>query len=303
MVTKIISQLFRNIRQRTFLFYIRNISPHINLHNEPYISGDNFKRISDHVVTKNKKFNFRNIKVNEIVFVDGKNLTYFIDEIIDNIECKFNIIVHNSDFEINEILIKKILYKEITLFSQNLNIDFKKYKNCFLLPTGLKNKRQIKNSKISVYKKLTKPAYKLNNIFISMSYIKHPERIALLKLIYNNDLFVYHRYSDQINFLNQMSKYKYVACPRGKKIDTVLIWECLLVRSIPIVVKSNFSQELKNIGIPLLEINNWDDLGNYDLHNLEEIYQLESKKFNSDIYCYFSFWQKYIEDKLEKSNN
>ena len=95
------------------------------------------------------------------------------------------------------------------------------------------------------FKHGNKSIEKFNKIFVSHNPIKNIERNKILKVIYKNELFVYHRYSGHKELIKSISKYKFVACPSGNKIDTVLIWESLFLNAIPILIKSNFTQNLK----------------------------------------------------------
>jgi FkbM family methyltransferase len=55
-----------------------------------------------------------------------------------------------------------------------------------------------------------------------------------------------------------LSKYKYVACPRGLGIDTHRTWEALYMGAIPIVLKSTISSIYE--GLPIIQLDKWEDL-------------------------------------------
>lgn len=298
MFIKVIRQLKRNIKQQIYLLYIRNFKDFIELTNKPFISGNNFKKLSNHVFSKNKKFNLNKLKMNDIIFLEIENLSSFVEDVVDNIEVKINLIIQNSNIEIVEESLNNLLSKNIVIFAQNLNLDIKKYNNLHILPTGFKNRNLIRNAKLKNYLNVSIEKVKKNNIFISMDVSKHKDRLDLLKLIYKNEIFVFNRYSEHKAFLNEMSKYKFVACPRGTKIDTVMIWECLYVKSIPVLLKTDFSKNLKYLGIPILEVESWEDILLFSELELNNFYQLESKKFLDNEFSSFLFWDNYIKDNL-----
>jgi len=295
---KVIRQLKRNIKQQIYLFYIRNFKDFIKLTNKPFISINNFKKLSNHVYSKNKKFNLNKLKMNDIIFLEIENLNSFVEHVVNNIEVKINLLIQNSNIVIVEESLNNLLSKNLVIFAQNMNLDIEKYENLHVLPTGFKNRNLIRNAKIKNYLNVSREKVKKNNIFISIDFSKHKNRLDLLKLIFKNEIFVFNRYSEHKTFLNEMSKYKFVACPRGTKIDTVLIWECLYVKSIPVLLKTDFSKNLKHLGIPILEVERWEDILLFSETELNNFYQLESEKFLNNEFSSFLFWDKYIKDNL-----
>jgi len=77
-----------------------------------------------------------------------------------------------------------------------------------------------------------------------------------------------------------------------------MIWECLHVKSIPVLLKTDFSKNLKYLGIPILEVESWEDILLFSELELNNIYQLESKKFLDNEFSSFLFWDNYIKDNL-----
>jgi hypothetical protein len=60
-------------------------------------------------------------------------------------------------------------------------------------------------------------------------------------------------------YFEEMTQYKYVACPRGLGIDTYRIWEAIHLGCIPILEKSNFSKMISE-KYKIIEINSFKDL-------------------------------------------
>ena len=92
-----------------------------------------------------------------------------------------------------------------------------------------------------------------------------------------------------------ISKYKWTLCPRGAGQDTHRLWEALYLGSIPIVLKSSISSLYE--GLPVIQLNNWDELS---LPLLEK----RSKELPlSRTNAYFSHWQKKIRvgTEIEKA--
>ena len=60
------------------------------------------------------------------------------------------------------------------------------------------------------------------------------------------------------SYYKMLSKYKYVACPKGLGIDTHRTWESLYMGAIPIVLKSSISPVYE--GLPVIQLDRWEEL-------------------------------------------
>lgn len=296
MLFKVKLALKNQFKQRIYLSYIRNIKDFLVLTNLPYVSGDNFKKISNIIYNPNRKFNLNKLQKDSIVFVSGDFFIQFMEQYANSIEERLVLLVHNSKLEINSEIFSKVNNKNMILFIQNLNLNISNYDNIFILPTGFKNRNIIKNAKLNSFKnKNSLDTKKLNKFYTSLDISKDKERIELINLAFNNQMFNFHRYVEHSQYLDNLAKYKFSLCPRGEKLDTCKIWESLHVKTIPVLKKSNFSSNLVNIGIPILEVNNWRDLSNFDENDLNEIYKSFLSSFDSNEFTKFDFWKKYLE--------
>ena len=57
---------------------------------------------------------------------------------------------------------------------------------------------------------------------------------------------------------NISAEFKFVACPRGNGTDTHRFWETLYRGSIPVVKSSEWSKLIAELGIPVLQLKQWD---------------------------------------------
>jgi putative cell wall-binding protein len=97
-----------------------------------------------------------------------------------------------------------------------------------------------------------------------------------------------------IQYLRELSTYKFCLCIRGNGIDTHRFWESLYLGVVPVIINnnttnsSNFVKYLKRLNIPFYEIVN-DNLDNIctkytnDFFN-EKLYNEIIKNTNSSIY-------------------
>ena len=75
-----------------------------------------------------------------------------------------------------------------------------------------------------------------------------------------------------LNYYKQLSKYKYFICPIGNGIQAPKIFECLLVRTIPVVINHPAFQDIKSYGFPILIVDCFEQLNP----------QFLNKKYNND---------------------
>jgi hypothetical protein len=136
-----------------------------------------------------------------------------------------------------------------------------------VLPIGIENRRLNFNGRKENFTYSYGSTQKENKILIGPFAQSHPERNFInnlndydsSKLDINQDRLSPHQYADL------SSKFKFIACPRGNGIDTHRFWEALYRGSIPIVEVSDWSQNLKPLNLPFVEIDKWDQESLYDV--------------------------------------
>ena len=103
------------------------------------------------------------------------------------------------------------------------------------------------------------------------------------------------RFDKPSEYFNEVSKYKFVLCPSGNGVDTHRLWESQILNSLPILLNSNFSSNLKNLRLPALYLDSWDELISFSKTDLDKIY--EEKINNNNHLIYLDYWKKIIEEK------
>tara|TARA_Y100000996_G_C22282221_1_gene544513 strand:+ start:342 stop:626 length:285 start_codon:yes stop_codon:yes gene_type:complete len=89
-------------------------------------------------------------------------------------------------------------------------------------------------------------------------------------------------------------------CPIGNGFDTHRIWESLLVKTIPIMVDSEFSKNLVSLNFPILVLDSWEHLNKLSSDDLKSIYINESEKKQFDEVIKLKYWKKIINSKKIK---
>ncbi len=262
---------------------------------EPYISGDTFRKFSDHIYDESKKFSPKRVKTNDIIFVKTELVSNFFKNMNPYIESRYILISHNSDNEISSLEIKYMDKKIIHWFAQNLNT--KKGKDYSPIPIGIENLRYQINGVLKDFD-IEIPLRKKNYIASSFSTTTNQKiRENLNSVLLENENIKTISASNHKEYILSLSDYMFNLCPEGNGHDTHRIWESLLVRTIPIVVKSEFTQNLVTLNFPILLLNNWEDLNEISKKELEAIYKNELKMKNFNDVVTFDYWKNIINRK------
>lgn len=258
----------------------------------PYISGDTFRRHASHIFDETKSFNPKDVKNNEIIFINSELIEIFFKIQDPKIESKYILISHNSD--------KTPAQKELSLISEKVvhwfvqNLEYSSLDRISFIPIGLENKRWLK-------KGLTKNENLINSksklILSSFNEFNNFKiRKNVLDTFSQNKHVETRKFKNNSNYFKQLRNYKFVLCPPGNGPDTHRIWESLLFKTFPIVELNSFTKNLQNIGIPAIYLDGWKDLNNYSENKLNQSYEnLLTVNLNM---LYLEYWKKQFRSKI-----
>jgi hypothetical protein len=268
-----------------------------NSNSSPYLSGDSFADLCDFHFQPPRFRRFlqrTQIEEAETLFCPSHLLEEFLSIYGDRIEGRV-LIIGNSDrdFENFELPLPPSIKK---VFIQNLG-----FKSDLLrvLPIGIENRRLNFNGRPENFNVKHIFKEKHNRVLIGPFAQSHPERNFI------NELNGYDTRTLEINrerllpyeYAEISSNFKFIACPRGNGIDTHRFWESLYRGSIPIVKVSDWSQNLKQLNLPFVEIDNWNK------ENLQDV--VENSKIGSfnpiDIEAlWIPFWKAIISFEAQQ---
>lgn len=291
---RIINLFFRIIRKvnKTFIKFSTNSRPS----SYPYISGDSFREIAQHVFDSISNFEEKNVKENDIVFVGVEKIKEFFEIKHINIKNKYKLITHNGDINIDEEFIKYIDNKIIVWFAQNVEVEHDKL---VPIPIGLENKKYYNNGIPVIFNKIRKKLVRIdkkNKILFGFNVSTNPkERSVARGILKNSDI------TEEINiklepplYLNLLSKYKFVASPPGNGIDCHRTWEAIYLKTIPIVKRSVMTEYFKSLGLPIILIDNWNEILKMNDVYLENKYK-EFKPLFDNKFLLFNNWMDKIK--------
>ena len=125
---------------------------------------------------------------------------------------------------------------------------------------------------------------KINKIFCDthLSHT-HPERGIMYDKIKNNKNidFLESRINNK-EIMNKYSQYRFVISPRGNGLDCHRTWEALLCGAIVIVKTSPLDDMYKNNNLPVIILNDWEDLNNNLDYKLNKWYIEHKDKLGMD---------------------
>ena len=225
--------------------------------NAPYLSGDGFSLLADYNYRAPKYWGLvrrrKKIVMARTVFCPSHYLEDFLENHFSDIRCE-TLILGNSDRNFSDFDYQ-LPTSVSKVFIQNLNFTRDGLR---LLPIGIENRRLGRNGFTRVYKNTIPWDKKLNRILIGPFSNTHTERGGFQEYeLMEGPWDVHQNFLSFHEFSEIASMHKFIACPQGNGLDTHRFWESLYRGSIPFVLKSSWSSKVKELGIPLVELNSW----------------------------------------------
>jgi hypothetical protein len=267
-----------------------------NSNSSPFLSGDSFADLCD--------FHFQppqfrrllqrtHIEQAKTLFCPSHLLEEFLSIYGDRIAGQV-LIIGNSDrdFDGFELPLPRSIR---TVFIQNLS-----FKSDLLraLPIGIENLRLNFNGRPENFDNKYVIRQKENRILIGPFALSHPERnfINELKKYDRSKLEVNQDRLSPLQYAELSSKFKFVACPRGNGVDTHRFWETLYRGSIPVIKSSEWSKNLKVLGLPYIEIKDWDE---ENIYRIPELSRAELFNPSAIETLWMPFWENTIQSLIK----
>ncbi len=155
--------------------------------------------------------------------------------------------------------------------------------NCRLLPLGVNSDHQPQPERKE----------KLLGISYLLNYIGNEKRECFFDFLKQNPItekFILPQLS-YIEYCKELSKCYYSTCPMGEGFDTYRFWECLSMKTIPIVKDHEFydcvAEQYRDL--PMIRLREWEDL-------LQT--ELEPTEFPDLPYTMNAYWVRELEQIL-----
>jgi len=263
---------------------------------KPFISGDTFRKMADHIFDETKTIKPFKVKTNDLVFVKSDLLNIYFENYHPEINNPYILISHNSDKNIEIEDIKYAQDKKIVhWFVQNLNV--KSSDKISVLPIGLENLRYNKNGVVNDFLNISKITEQKNGVLCSFNEnTNFTERGRLNEIINKIEFLENKKFDSTKEYLMSLNKSNFNICPSGNGLDTHRIWESLVFKVTPIVEKNKMTQNFFDMGVPLIILDDWTQLNNLSIDKLNKLNEININKDYSK-YIKFDFWKNYINSK------
>ena len=259
----------------------------------PYISGDSFRSLADHIYDDQKTFDPSVVKEKNIIFVKSDLVEEYFAKIHPHIQAPYILITHNSDRNIIRSDIKYIDDKIIQWFAMSVLVAHPKITP---LPAALENKKYAWATLPFLSKKIQKLARseKIDRIFYSFTDATNPaERTHARSILQKSSVADTVPWLIPPEYVKTVSGYKFQACPFGNSAESHRLWETLYLRTVPIVRRSVHMEYFKNLGLPIWIIDDWQELSMMNENMLAQKYTEIMMTANFKAIT-FDFWKKQI---------
>lgn len=285
---------------------VQNIPSNIRLYSKrafnwrlnsiPYLTGDLFADNADIAFFaprfRHQRITSREISMARVIFCPSHKLEEML-ETYGNKICASVLILGNSDRDFENLEFKyPISIKHI--FAQNLLTPSARGT---ILPIGLENRRLATNGQLKLFSSNSFMTEKKNQILVGPFSNTHIERQIFFEEVFDECdeiISAFERQSPEI-YAYISSKFRYIVAPRGNGVDTHRFWEALYRGSLPIVMRSQWSEQIRALGVPHLNVDNWSK------SELKAILKRSSESFlnpNSITSLWWPYWRSRINSFL-----
>jgi len=243
---------------------LRKIDFYSGLTNSPFLSGDTFSSVCDISINSLplNTFERSELKRANSVFVRSSLLFDFV-KILPSFSNVRVVVVGNGDTNFSELVIPNEL--DIQFYCQNYSGSISE--NINLLPLGLENLK-LAGSGQKKYFRSSGSARIFDKVLVPPHGNTNDARgKAILKLQGRNLFVVMGGRLSRRDYFRETCRYKFVLCLEGNGFDTHRVWETLYQNNFPVVLETGWSKNLKNLGLPILIVEDLDYLDSDILQN------------------------------------
>jgi len=231
---------------------------------------------------------------NKLVFCKTEYLGVLLDH-YNQLPDKFTLLTHNSDINIDDRLVNEVLKHVPQMdiwYAQNLLASHHKVRP---LPIGLANPKW-EHGNLSRFDRISaENIEKSQSVYVNFNIATNPpHRSDCLNKIGVSIDTQYPDFADpavhndfvlnsQDEYLRAIARSLFVVSPMGNGVDCHKTWESIYMKSVPIVINTEFSRRFKSMGIPMLILDDWS----------------EFKSLNLNQVLYDELWQDFDPTKLD----
>jgi len=261
----------------------------------PFISGDTFRDVANHLWEKeNKVLEPQILNDGDVIFCESELFEELKTRVLDRTDKKCVLVLGNSDHS-NGPNISSIgkMNSVSFVFAQNLEHCVEGVE---VLPIGLENAWRSNFGRVQNFKSGINTDYpRINRIMWSFNVGNNAaSRLAAKNYLQQSKVADYMGNLSAKHHRNALKQYKFVAAPPGNGLDTHRMWEAIYLGCVPIVLHSYMTVRFLELGIPALVIDSFEEICNFEEKDLAEIYQDLKPSFNNS-----TIWAPYWIDQIK----
>lgn len=268
---------------------------------DPYLSGDSFASIADHVLNDGQlSFRPEAVKRGDVVFINSHLIHYFFRNLHPRISTPYVLVTHNGDLHIDKPHTRYIDQKILHWFAQNVVTQHPKLTP---IPIGLENLFYFNHGATYLFDDLKKKRF-VKQPKLLLDFSRHTNAVIrepIFQKFKNHPLV--HVLQGRLSaprYLEQLAHHQFVLSPPGNGLDCHRTWEAMYVGTVPIVEKSVTMDSFEKLGLPMLVVNDWHQVMKLTGPKLTRLY--EEIQNNCDRSALnFEYWQEKIVSQKNAS--
>jgi FkbM family methyltransferase len=236
----------------------------------------------------------------KLVFCYGSGLQELMNK-LQFFKNSFVLVSHNSDENITDKYLPILENPNVLRwFAQNPCIKHRKLQ---LLPIGIANEMWTHGNPTTLKQIINAAQKKEDRIYFYFNIDTNRSQRELCKQIVSSKGLIWGNQQSHYDYLLNLSKCKFAINPPGNGIDCHRIWECYYLGVIPILLRSEFTDQLSKC-LPCVLLSSWEDFDKDILSQYDTLIATVQKWYLTPNY-YNSLFQtikKCIHTNVTSSN-
>jgi hypothetical protein len=262
----------------------------------PYLSGDTFRAMADHIWEVGKEdLKPSEIIPGDVIFCQSHMLEALCERVLTHASIPITLLLGNSDKNHTQSLGQLLADAgAVKTYAQNLVEHFPGVEP---LPIGLENAWHSTNGRPRDFRaKRNRSQNRISRVMWAFNVETDP--IGRKKAA--NEL-VNVPTADRLGLLtpkqhrSALTRYSFVASPPGNGLDCHRTWEAMYLGCVPIVLRSHMTQYYEQLGLPIWVIDSFEELHELTEEQLHAKYKDLSPEFGSEA-MWASFWISRIRE-------